>query len=575
MNRLYFGDNLTVLRDHVRDESVDLIYLDPPFNSQAAYNLLYKSPVGGDAQLHAFEDTWRWDTSAALALNEVGQRDADIFNLLQALRSFLGQSDVMAYLAMMAVRFIELRRVLKADGSLYLHCDPTASHYLKILMDGIFGPDRFLNEIVWKRHSAHNSAKRYGPVHDVILFYGKGERFTWTNPRRDYDDAYLAKYYKYDDGDGRLYWRNSITAAGVRNGSSGRPWRGFDPGARGSHWKFTTENLDALELEGKIYWPPNGGWPQIKRYRDDLKGLAISDVWDDIDKINPAGNERLGYPTQKPLALLERIIGASSRPGEIILDPFCGCGTAIHAAERLGRSWIGIDIAYPAIQVIEDRIGKWLPGAKYEVAGIPSDEHSARKLAERDPFTFQQWAVGRLGGQSRGKGADKGIDGQINFAVGQDEYWRAIVSVKGGRHVNPDMVRALKGVVEREGAQMGIFVCLDASREMRAEAAASEIVQLPTGPRPRVQILTVADLIANVDTGIRARLNAITSADVAKAVARRKPPKRPAAEKLRSAPPLPPMPIKGGKKPAQAPLLMDEPLLTQAAERPTRRWRGK
>jgi SAM-dependent methyltransferase len=295
----------------------------------------------------------------------------------------------------------------------------------------------------------------------------------------------------------------------------------------------------------------------------------VSDVWDDIDKINPAGNERLGYPTQKPLALLERIIDASSNRGEIVLDPFCGCGTAIHAAERLGRQWIGIDITYPAIQVIEDRVKKWLPGAKYEVAGIPYDEHSARKLAEMDPFTFQQWAVGRLGGQSRGRGADKGIDGQINFAVGQDEYWRAIVSVKAGRNVNPDMVRALKGVVEREGAQMGVFVCLDASREMRAEAAASDIVELPTGPRPKVQIVTVADLIANADIGIRAKLSAITSAEVARAASRKKPPKRPTAESLRTAPRLPPMGIAGGGRRPQPPLPLDEPVLAQVAERTT------
>jgi adenine specific DNA methylase Mod len=258
MNKLYFGDNLAVLREHIASESVDLIYLDPPFNSQAAYNVLYKSPVGGDAQMQAFTDTWQWDTSAALALNELSDRDADAFNLLRSLQSFLGQSDVMAYLAMMAVRLIEMRRVLKGTGAIYLHCDPTASHYLKVLLDGIFGPDRFQNEIVWKRHSAHNSAKRYGPVHDILLFYSKTDKFTWTEPRGDYEDAYLAKYYKYDDGDGRLYWRNSITAAGVRNGSSGEPWRGFDPGARGAHWKFSAVNLDKLDAAGQIYWPPGG-----------------------------------------------------------------------------------------------------------------------------------------------------------------------------------------------------------------------------------------------------------------------------------------------------------------------------
>jgi site-specific DNA-methyltransferase (adenine-specific) len=292
-------------------------------------------------------------------------------------------------------------------------------------------------------------------------------------------------------------------------------------------------------------------------------------LWDDIDKINPASNERVGYPTQKPLALLERIIGASSRPGEVVLDPFCGCGTAIHAAERLGREWVGIDVAYPAIQVIEDRIKRWLPGARYEVAGIPKDVQSAQALAARDPHTFQQWAVGRLGGQSRGKGADKGIDGQINFAVGQGDYRRAIISVKGGRHVTPDMLRALKGVVQREAADMGIFVCRDEpTRDMRAEAAASDIIDLPTGPRPMIQIVTISDLIGGKDIGIRAKLDAITSAEAARAMSRKKPPKRKTPQQLRDEPPLPPMQIKGGKaNKAQQPLPLDEPVLVQPRQK--------
>jgi DNA modification methylase len=576
MNKLYFGDNLDWLRsDKIKDETVDLVYLDPPFNSKAAYNILYQSPVGGGAQLKAFDDTWRWDTSAALALDDLRQRDVATFNLLRALQSFLGQSDMMAYLAMMSVRLIELRRVLKPTGSLYLHCDPTASHYLKILLDAIFGPQRFLNEIIWKRHSAHSSAKRYGPVHDIILFYSKGEKFTWTGPRTDYKEEYLDKYYKYDDGDGELYWRNSLTAAGTRQGSSGKAWRGHDPAAQGSHWKFTIENLDALDADGKIYWPPGGGWPQIKRYRKELKGLAVSDLWDDIDKINPAGNERLGYATQKPLALLERIIGASTREGDVVLDPFCGCGTAIAAAERLGRQWIGIDVTYLAIQVIEDRFKTWLPAARYEVDGIPSDELSARKLAQRDPHTFQQWAVGRVGGQSRGKGSDKGIDGEFAFAVGSNEYRRAIISVKGGQHVNPDMVRALKGVVQREDADMGIFICLEPpTKDMRTEAATAGLIDLHGGPRSRLQIVTVKDLINGPNLGVLTQLNTITAAVAARAVSRRKPPKRPTPEELRREPPLPPMPIKGGgRRGAQTELPLDEPIMVQP-QATTRRRKG-
>ena len=261
--------------------------------------MLFKAPGGAQsqAQIEAFDDTWHWNESAERAFDEVltgGHSDAAI--MLKAMRSALGENDMMAYLAMMAVRLIELHRVLKPTGSLYLHCDPTASHYLKILLNSVFGPERFQNEIIWKRHSAHSSAKRYGPVHDTILFYSKSDKFTWLTPRVDYDEAYLDKYYKYDDGDGRLYWRNSLTAAGTRQGSSGQPWHGYSPASQGAHWKFTIENLDELDAAGKIYWPPGGGWPQIKRYREELKGLAISDIWDDIDKINPAGNERLGYP---------------------------------------------------------------------------------------------------------------------------------------------------------------------------------------------------------------------------------------------------------------------------------------
>ena len=306
-NTLYYGDNLEILRRYIADESVDLVYLDPPFNSNASYNVLFKEQSGEQAasQIHAFEDTWTWTMEAELALEAMIVEGGQVSLAMQALRKLLGTSNMMAYLAMMAPRLVELRRVLTPTGSIYLHCDPTASHYLKLLMDAVFGAEHFMNEVIWKRTSAHSSARRYGPIHDTLLFYSKTDTFTWTDARLDYDDEYLDRYYKYDDGDGRLYWRNSLTAAGTRKGSSGMPWKGFDPGAQGAHWKFTTENLEGLDSRGLIYWPPGGGWPQIKRYRDELKGKAMPDVWTDVDKINPAGNERLGYPTQKPVALLE------------------------------------------------------------------------------------------------------------------------------------------------------------------------------------------------------------------------------------------------------------------------------
>lgn len=497
-NKLYFGDNLDVLRA-MPAETVDLIYLDPPFNSNANYNVLYGTKRGGasQAQSHAFEDTWTWGAEAQRALNETAARHLKAGAILDAFQKVFEGSNVMAYLAMMAVRLVELHRVLKPTGSLYLHCDPTASHYLKLILDGIFGPTRFQNEIIWKRHSAHSSVKRYGPVHDTLLFYSKGDVFTWTGPRIDYEQDYLDKYYKYDDGDGRLYWRNSLTAAGTRRGSSGKAWRGHDPASQGAHWKFTTENLDALDADGKIYWPPGGGWPQIKRYRDELKGLAVSDIWDDIDKINPAGNERLGYPTQKPSALLERIIEASSNVGDVILDPFCGCGTAIEAAEKLNRNWIGIDVTYLAIHVIEGRLLKAFGLTikdRYKLFGRPKDADDARALAARDWLEFQKWAVFTLGGLPKDRpGTDGGIDGIIRYhRVGIEQPNRAVVSVKGGLNVGVDDVHKLKSVVKREGAEIGILVCLNPpSAAMKREAISEGDVGPPSRRVNKLQIVTI------------------------------------------------------------------------------------
>ena len=324
-NTLYYGDNLKVLREYIPSESVDLIYLDPPFNSNRNYNVLFKDESGSDseAQITAFEDTWHWNHAAEQTYHDlVTDAPDNVSKMIASLRDFIGHNQMMAYLVMMAARLVELHRVLKPTGSLYLHCDPTASHYLKILLDTIFGAEQFQNEVIWKRTSAHSSAKRYGPVHDVILFYSKSKNFIWKDIRTDYDEAYLEKYYRYDDGDGKLYWRDNLCAAGTRNGRSGMPWRGIDPAKKGMHWKFTVETLDELDANGRIYWPKKGEMPQYKRYRDELKGKAIPDIWDDIDRINPVGSERLGYPTQKPLSLLERIIQVSSNPNDIIFNRF-------------------------------------------------------------------------------------------------------------------------------------------------------------------------------------------------------------------------------------------------------------
>ena len=527
MNRLYFGDNLAWLRnrDEFPNESVDLVYLDPPFNSNADYNVLFRETSGevSQAQFHAFTDTWSWADAADTYHQFIDQcPNVAVVEMMEAFHSFLKNSPMMAYLAMMAPRLVELHRVLKETGSLYLHCDPTASHHLKLMLDAIFGSTNFRNEIVWKRHSAHSSAKRYGPIHDVLLFYSISDRFTWTSPRLEYDAEYLARYYKYDDGDGRLYWRNSLTAAGTRQGSSGKPWRGYNPSAQGAHWKFTIENLEALDAAGKIYWPPKGGWPQIKRYRDELKGLAVSDIWDDIDKINPAGNERLGYPTQKPQALLERIIQSSSNPGDLVLDPFCGCGTTIHAAQKLGRQWIGIDVTYLAINLIKRRLkDAFGEEIEFEEKGQPTDFESAKRLAELDKFQFQHWALSLIGArplkEGEGKGADRGVDGLLYYyetertdfpgRVKEEPLPRSepvhrekiIVQVKGGG-VNRGDVATLLGDVNNQKAAGGILITLEKpTKQMRTEAADAGCYSSKLWhdkDYPRIQILTVEGLLS-------------------------------------------------------------------------------
>lgn len=313
---------------------------------------------------------------------------------MQAFRTFLGTNDMMAYLAMMAPRLVELRRVLKPTGSLYLHCDPTASHYLKILCDAILGKDHFRSEIIWKRTSSHNSAKRFGPVHDVILLYSKSDEYLWNQQHQSYDEEYLKQRFKRG---GERPWKDSdLTGAGVRHGESGKVWRGFDVTAKGRHWMFPVAELGKLDTEARIYWPEKkGGWPRFKKFLDESDGIPMQDVWSDVPPVNAMAQERLGYPTQKPVALLERIIKASSNPGDMVLDPFCGCGTTIDAAEKLGRKWIGIDVTQLATSLIKNRLRDTY-GEKIEIitVGEPTTPNEAAVLAEQDKYQFQWWALG-------------------------------------------------------------------------------------------------------------------------------------------------------------------------------------
>ena len=532
-NLLFYGDNLEVLRGRAPDgrpyipaESVDLIYLDPPFNSNADYNAFFAEQDGtrAAAQIQAFKDTWRWDQAAALAYDDfvVDPETPQLARVaLLAFRELLGTSDMLAYLAMMAPRLVALWRVLKPTGSLYLHCDSTASHYLKLLLDSVFGPSRFLNEITWKRTHAHGSAKRFGPIHDTIFFYAKGDDFLWVDSKEPHGESYLNKHFKQvDRATGRRFQAITLTGAGVRHGESGQPWRGIDPTSVNRHWAIpgasferlgvaaetVMEKLDALDAAGLIYWPEKqAGTPRLKWFADELEGVRLSDVWTDIPPIAANAAERLGYPTQKPVALLERIIRVSSNPGDTVLDPFCGCGTTVAAAQKLGRRWIGIDVTHLAITLIKSRLRDEHGAAIekfYEVHGEPKTLPDALRLAEDDKHKFEWWALGLVGARpvEQKKGADRGIDGRLYFhddAEGTRPQ-QAVFSVKAGQNLSVAMVRDLGHVVEREKAAIGILIVMhEPTGPMRQEANGAGFYQSPWGTKhPKLQVITVAELLA-------------------------------------------------------------------------------
>ena len=508
-NKLFFGDNLDILRD-TDAESVDLIYLDPPFNSNATYNVLFREGSGEEsaAQIEAFDDTWHWSIESEYAYQEVVSDGPErLGNLLAAMRGFLGQNDMMAYLTMMAQRMIELHRVLKPTGSIYLHCDPTASHYLKLLMDATFGAENFKNEIVWKRTSAHNDAKGCGRAHDVLLLYAKVlRRAVWNRQYQAYDPEYIASHYRYTSDDGRVYRTDNLTAGGLSGGGYEYEWNGVT-----RIWRRPRESMERLHEEGRIRYTRNGVAEYI-RYLDEMPGTPLQDVWADLSPINSRARERLGYPTQKPEALLERIISASSDEGDVVLDPFCGCGTAVAVAERLGRRWIGIDITHLAISLMKSRLHDTFGSelSEYDVIGVPQDLESARALAvESDHdgrYQFEYWALGLVEARpsNRGRrGADSGIDGYINFFDDNSgKPKRVVVQVKSGG-VQRGQIATLKGDMEREGAEIGLFVTLNPpTRPMVSEAAASGLYapeHFPEHRYPRVQILTIAELLAGAE----------------------------------------------------------------------------
>ena len=528
-NQLFFGDNLHVLRDSIADACVDLIYLDPPFNSKRDYNLLFKTPKApkagktakkssavtteepeaeygfGEAQITAFEDTWHWGTQAADEFREILQHaNTDVAELMRALRSFLKENDMLAYLTAMCLRLLELHRVLKPTGSLYLHCDPTASHYLKIVLDAVFRPERFDSEIIWRRYGSHNDSKTFGAVHDTILFYTKSSEFKFNKQHTPHEVAYVEERFRFADADGRRWAEQNLSSPNPRPNLtySFAAKNGIVYAPPPNGWKNTPERMAHLDAEDRLHYPAKeGGRLRLKSYLDELPGAPVQDMWSDLVAIGGSSPERLGYPTQKPLALLERIIQASSNEGDIVLDPFCGCGTAVHAAQKLNRRWIGIDITHLAVSLIERRLKEAFPGITFDVHGTPTDIAAARDLAERDKHQFQIWACGLVGAQSyQGgrKGADRGIDGLLYIEVGKNQTEKVIVQVKGGANVTRSNIATLKGDVDREQAAAGLFITLaEPTREMLREATAAGHFETPHhGAVPKIQILTIEALLA-------------------------------------------------------------------------------
>jgi len=515
-NTLFYGDNLPVLREHIAAASVDLVYLDPPFNSSRSYNVLFKDESGheADAQITAFEDTWHWNHKAEETYFQlITQGDETVARMIEAMRHFIGANQMMAYLVMMAARLVELHRVLKTGGSLYLHCDPTASHYLKVVLDTVFGPQNFQSEIIWKRYGAHNDSKGYGAVHDVLLYYAKGRPSVFNKQHQDYEEEYVNQRFRFKDPDGRRWSEQNLSSPNPRpnltyayTASNGIT---YQPPPNG--WKYTRERMEQLDREGRLHFPQReGGRLRLKNYYDELPGVPVQDVWTDIPLIGGTSAERLGYPTQKPEALLERIISASSNPGDLVLDPFCGCGTAIAAAQKLGRRWLGIDVTHLSIALqkyrLKDTFGL-VAGKDYAIKGEPVDYQSAVQLAQDDRYQFQWWALSLIqarpvsapaGSKQGKKGADSGIDGVITFVDdATNKAKRAIIQVKSGK-VKVGDVRDLVGTVEREKAALGIFLTLEEpTQPMQVEAVQAGYYHSPGWNQeyPRIQIATVQQLL--------------------------------------------------------------------------------
>jgi DNA modification methylase len=535
MNKLLYGDCLTHLREMPK-WSVDLVYLDPPFNSNRDYAAIYEDETGRPLpeQIDAFNDLWELSPERIeeIKMMPVLMRDAGIpdevaelwRHWMAALRN--AQPRLLSYLSYMTERLLPLRSIVRPTGSIYLHCDPTASHYIKAMMDSIFGHQNFRNEIIWKRTGAHGRAKKWGPIHDTILFYTRSDKYTWNRTLEEYDASYLEKFYRNKDTKGQ-YQPISLTGPGTRKGSSGEPWRDVDPTHVGRHWELPPdralpdwfefpdgypdmtcqERLDVLDAADLIYWPPRGNVPRFKRYAEIAGGNPIQDIVTDIGPIGAHAAERLGYPTQKPVALLERIISASTNEGETVLDPFCGCATTIEAAHNLNRKWIGIDIAIHAIKRVakarlEDRLGL-VEGVDFIVEGIPQSLEGAQDLWTRDKHQFQKWAIEQVDGfVTTKKTDDGGIDGRLYFSLpNQDHLESMVIVVKGGKNVSKEVVRSLRGVLDRDQAKMAGLIIMEDMGDRKTKNFLREFADLGmldvSGVQyPKMQMLTVGEILS-------------------------------------------------------------------------------
>ncbi len=475
-NKLFYGDCLTIFQG-MRKHSVDLIYLDPPFNSNREYNAIYKDETGRPLpdQIEAFCDLWTLDEERERAirampilLRKAGIDDevAEFWKLwMNALRNT--QPRLLAYLSYMVERLIQMKSILKPTGSIYLHCDPTASHYIKVMMDGIFGHQNFKNEITWQRTESHNTASRYGNISDILLYYTKSPNSTWNQLYVEYGEAQLARFRHVDEGS-RRYKLDDLTAPRPSSNSGKFEWRGTKPGpTRG--WGYEKSQLELWWEEGRIH-TKRDGTPRmdgLKVYLDESKGKPLQNIWTDIPRIPNTSSERMGYATQKPVALLERIIKASSNPGDVVMDPFCGCATTLESAHMLGRRWIGIDIAIHAIKRVarvrlQDRLGL-IDGKDFVVDGVPRNIEGAKDLWKRDKYHFQKWAVEEVGGfVTTKRTADGGIDGRLYFAIPKEKDLQSMaIEVKGGKNVDIRDLRALHGVLDNDEALMAGLIIMD------------------------------------------------------------------------------------------------------------------